>query len=67
MNFLEQWFNLVPDGGDGTWEASLIALTLGVIATGLLLRHRFAHGPGLWPKSLRRHLSTLRSLLSPPR
>ena len=40
MDFIERWFGLSPDGGDGTTEALYIAAALVVI--GLLLGRRHA-------------------------
>jgi hypothetical protein len=39
MDFIEQWFGISPDGGDGSLEALWIA-AIGVVAVAILFRRR---------------------------
>jgi hypothetical protein len=39
MDFIERWFGLSPDGGNGTFEASLI-FAGALIVVGLIFRRR---------------------------
>jgi hypothetical protein len=39
MDFIERWFSVSPDGGDGSLEAALSAVTLGIVLA-VVLRHQ---------------------------
>lgn len=32
MDFIERWFHIAPDGGDGTWELSYLILAAVAVA-----------------------------------
>jgi hypothetical protein len=37
MDFIERWFGVSPDGGDGSLEITLVIVALVVLATPLLV------------------------------
>jgi hypothetical protein len=41
MNFIERWFHISPDNGDGTFEVAIVIAVL-VIACGLVFRKRIS-------------------------
>jgi hypothetical protein len=43
MNFIEQWFGISPDGGDGSLEAVWIG-TIAVVALAIAFRKRIIAG-----------------------
>ncbi|MRG58024.1 hypothetical protein GF108_20875 [Phyllobacterium sp. SYP-B3895] len=47
MDFIERWFGVSPDGGDGSTEALYIAVVLLVIAL-ILGRRLIAKALGRW-------------------
>jgi hypothetical protein len=61
MNFIEIWFSVSPDGGDGTFEVTFVAVTLVVATTLLLFRHRFMALFRIRDRSLRASLTRVRS------
>jgi hypothetical protein len=39
MDFIERWFGVSPDGGDGSLEAACIVVTLGIVSA-VVFRHQ---------------------------
>ena len=49
MDFVEQWFGVSPDGGNGTFEASLIlaaTVVVGLVCLPLLIRRFLTRSGG---------------------
>jgi hypothetical protein len=38
MDFIERWFGMSPDGGNGTFEVTLVFIALIVLAAPLVVR-----------------------------
>jgi hypothetical protein len=47
MDFIEQWFGISPDGGDGSTEA-MIVLAIAIVIALIVGRRQIAKAIGRW-------------------
>ncbi len=55
MDFIEQWFGVSPDGGDGSVEADLMVAVLVVIAA-MIFRRQVARFLADWRRGRERNV-----------